>query len=486
MFTINLNTQSKVPIYEQIYEFIKSEIINGSLGQNAKLPSTRNLASFLQVSRNTIDMAYGQLLSEGYIESIEKKGYYVCQIANIIHSSSKDTPQSNTNKQNNDLVSLQKSPTNEVINNIDYKYNFTPFSIDLSSFPYNTWRRLSKNCLQDNNKDLFLLGQNQGDDNLRSAITTYIHQSRGVNCSKDQIIVGAGVDYLLQLFVQLIEKESTIAMENPTYKRAYNIFNGLNFHTVPIALDQNGMNISELNKTNAKIAYVTPSHQYPLGIVMPIKRRLELLDWANVNKNRYIIEDDHDSEFRYKGKPIPSLQGMDTNDKVIYIGTFSRAIAPAIRIGYMVLPKNLLAIYKKDFHYYSCTVSRVDQSIMTHFIEEGFFERHLNKMRKVYKSKHDTLVNALKIFGNKIHVDGEHAGLHLVIHFKLNITEDALIELASKSKIKLYGLNEHYIGENHTNTPTILLGYANLTEKEIEDGITLLHQLMVKHLNIKK
>ncbi|MDF2587977.1 MAG: transcriptional regulator, GntR family with aminotransferase domain, partial [Anaerocolumna sp.] len=350
MLTISIDIHSNTPMYEQIYNYIKNEIKLGNLPHQTKLPSTRNLASNLQVSRNTIDMAYAQLVSEGYIESMPGSGYYVCLISDLTH------------------ITVNKSKNNGMLKPtaISYRYDFSPFAIDISNFPYNIWRKLSKDCMNENNNDLFLLGNNQGDESLRNAIARYLHESRGVNCNTDQVIIGAGADYLLQILSQLLQyikndnKTETVrtngtynclAMENPTYKQVYKIFTGMNYQVTPINLDQNGININELGNSNANIVYVTPSHQYPLGIVMPIKRRLELLNWANNAPNRYIIEDDHDSEFRYKGKPIPSLQGIDSSGKVIYLGTFSRAVAPAIRIGYMVLPDELLKLYKSHLSY---------------------------------------------------------------------------------------------------------------------------------------
>lgn len=468
MFTIHLNTKSKAPLYDQIYTYIKNEIRSGSIPYQAKLPSTRSLATHLQVSRNTVDMAYSQLVSEGYIESKSKSGYYVCQLEEMLafpkHSAPEQIP----------VEKLKPS----------YTYDFSPFAIDIHQFPYNTWRRLSKECLNNSNNDLFLLGSKQGDMEFRESIQKYLHESRGVQCHKDQIIVGAGVDYLLQLLVQLLKSLSfpcKIAMENPTYVQAYRIFRGLLVSTCCIPLDSSGIRIDCLNMSGANIAYVTPSHQYPLGIIMPIKRRQALLQWANETTNRYIIEDDHDSEFRYKGKPIPALQGLDSNDKVIYMGTFSRSIAPAIRVGYLVLPQTLLNLYHSNYNYYTSTVSRIDQSILTEFIRGGYFERHLNKMRKNYKGKHDTLIQALKIFKNKVSIQGEYAGLHLVVTFHLPLTEEELIEKAAKSSIKLYGLKKFFISfDNNTNyEPTILLGYANLTEDEIVKGIEQLYRTCI-------
>lgn len=467
MFTIHLNTKSKTPLYDQIYTYIKDEIRSGSIPYQAKLPSTRSLATYLQVSRNTVDMAYSQLVSEGYIESKSKSGYYVCQITEML-----------TLPERASITQIRTQQTKP-----HFTYDFSPFAIDIHHFPYNTWRKLSKECLNNFNNDLFLLGHKQGDIDFREAIQKYLHESRGVQCDKEQIIVGAGADYLLQLLAQLLQALSEtckIAMENPTYTQAYRIFRGLGVTTCCIPLDKSGISIDHLKLSGANIAYVTPSHQYPLGIIMPIKRRQALLRWANEEENRYIIEDDHDSEFRYKGKPIPALQGLDQNGKVIYIGTFSRAIAPAIRVGYLVLPQALLSLYKSKYNYYTSTVSRIDQAILTAFINDGYFERHLNKMRTRYKGKHDALIQALKIFKSKVSIQGEYAGLHLVVTFHLPLTEEELIARAAQSSIKLYGLKDFFISFHETKyyEPTILLGYANLTEDEITIGIEHLYQAL--------
>lgn len=462
MLIISIDSNSKVPMYEQIYEFIKNEIKLGNLPVRTKLPSSRNLALNLQISRSTVDLAYHQLVSEGYIESIPKSGYYVLGIGDLIHLSGST---SNMKETKADIKAK-------------VRYDFSPFTVDISSFPFATWRKLSNQCMNDMNQDLFLLGENQGDLSLRKEIAKYLHESRGVNCDSRRIIIGAGSDYLLQLLAHLLPKHSKIAMENPTYKRAYHILQGLGFPILPIDMEEDGLSLRQLNESDGNIVYVTPSHQYPLGIVMPIKRRMELLQWAGKQDNRYIIEDDHDSEFRYIGKPIPSLQGIDTFNSVIYMGTFSRAIAPAIRVGYMVLPEELYQIYEKEYSYYSSTVSRIDQAIICEFIAGGYFERHVNKMRKRYKNKHDLLLKLLKSFGDRIRITGENAGLHFVVEFLEDMSEEEFIEKVYQGGIKLYGLNRHFITEEKAKYPTILLGYANLSESDIMNGIDLLQKIL--------
>lgn len=465
MLSIPIDPTSTIPMYEQIYTYIKQEIIDGNLPAGTKLPSTRSLASYIQVSRNTIDMAYGQLLSEGYIEAQPKRGYYINEIHGL-KVSQVTTPPPPSNK--------KKSPKTST-----YQFDFSPFSIDLKHFPFHTWQKLLKSSVA-NHDDIFLLGDNQGDVEFRTAIWKYIHQSRGVNCSIDQIVIGAGVDYLLQILSQLFSIEEVIAMENPAYKQAYQVFEGLGFKTVSVPVTTQGIDIKKLCQTDAKIVYVTPSHQYPLGAVMPIKKRLSLLDWANKEEGRYIIEDDHDSEFRYKGKPIPSLQGIDTKEKVIYMGTFSRSIAPAIRIGYMVLPKPLLTLFQQKLKHYSSTVSRLDQRIMTTFMEEGYYERHLNRMRQRYKAKHDVMLNGLRQSQGSITVRGEHAGLHLVMEIHTSASEDEILTLAKEHGIRLYPLSVHYVELPPSYKPSFLMGYANLSEEAITQGLIELDKIITK------
>lgn len=454
---IPLNINSKEPLYEQIYQYIKEEIKNGSLPFHGRLPSTRALAKHMQVSRSTIDMAYAQLTAEGYLEAVPYKGYFVAQIDELFLSKKQQGK-------------IEKKPETEQEACL---YDFSPRGIDLQSFPYNIWRKLTKNTLIDNNKELFELGDPRGDNTLREIICQYLHQARGVNCSPEQIIIGAGNEYLLMRLSQLLPNSCQIAMENPTYRQAYRILKGLGHKIVPISMDEYGMDINQLEKSNALVSYVMPSHQFPLGIVMPIKRRMELLAWAE-EEERYIIEDDYDSEFRYRGKPIPSLQGVDTKDRVIYIGTFSKSIAPAIRLSYMVLPNSLLKQYKQ-FNYYSSTVSRIDQNIMESFIRDGHFERHLNRMRAIYKAKHDTILGELKEW-KKFSISGENAGLHLLLQEKGGRSERELVELAKKKEVRVYGLSEYYITNVEKEHKTIILGYANMAEEEIKEGVRRLKE----------
>ena len=462
--TINLKTEGKTPLYEQIYEYIRSEIREGHIVSGEKLPSTRALSRYLEVSRSTVELAYEQLLSEGYIEAQPYRGYFAAQVDGLYQFRSQD--------QQEKKISPKKKKS--------YCYDFTPNGVDLKSFPYNAWRKLSKECLSDDRAELFRLGCPQGEYGLRRAISSYLHQARGVNCTPDQIIVGAGNDYLMMLLCAIIGTRHKVALENPTYKQAYRLFENLSCEVCIVDMDAKGMRVDELEASGADIAFVMPSHQYPLGTVMPIKRRMELLGWANEGVNRYIIEDDYDSEFRYKGKPIPALQGYDGKGKVIYIGTFSKSIAPAIRMSYLVLPDELCGVYDKRCGFINSTVSKVAQLILQKFIDEGYYERHLNKMRALYKSRHDTLLSALKDWRGDFTVSGENAGVHLLLHFRDGRSEQDLIRLAEEKGIKVYGLSEYFVEGEKKRESVILLGYANMNEEKIKEAVELLKKAWKK------
>ena len=472
MLSIHLDSHTKIPLYEQIYQEIKKRILEKELQTGEKLPSTRGLAASLGVSRNTIDTAYYQLLAEGYIDTAPKSGFYVCNLDFSDHSMEISPPKSQIT-----TVSTKQTEKNSI------EYDFSPFAVDLSHFPYSIWKKLSKKVL-DEEKNLFLSGDPDGDLELRTAICHYVCLSREVHCSPDQIIIGAGADYLLQMLSLLFHHIGIreVTLENPCYRKAAMIFekNQMQLHTG--VLDSHGLTIPSI-ASETEVVYVTPSHQYPLGIVMPFGRRGELLNWAMQAQERYIIEDDHDSEFRYKGKPIPSLQGMDRHNRVIYLGTFSKAVAPAIRVSYLILPPELSDAYHQALGFYSCTVSRLDQGILTRFLSEGYFEKHVNRMRKLYRSKHDLVLDLLKpLVQQKIlQIRGEHAGLHLVLDLQKNLTEAALITEAEQQGIRLYGIKKHYLSHTDSASESILLGYSNLSEADITEGIHRL-TLILLHL----
>ncbi|MGL5437160.1 MAG: PLP-dependent aminotransferase family protein [Lachnospiraceae bacterium] len=460
---VPIDSQSGRPLYEQIYSYIRDEIRTGSLTAAQRLPSTRTLAEHLKVSRSTTQMAYEQLLAEGYIESVPYRGYFVAHIEELLEVRSEQTEE----------LPADGSPGPNA-----YQVDFSPRGIDLEHFPFNIWRKINRSALIDDNKELFHAGNPQGEPAFREAIRSYLHSARGVNCTAEQIIVGAGSEYLLILLSQILGRDRRIAMENPTYKQAYRVFHSLGYQVFPIGMDAAGMNPQFLDQSVSDVAYIMPSHQYPMGIVMPVGRRQELLKWALEADERYLIEDDYDSEFRYKGKPIPALQGMDSSGKVIYLGTFSKSVAPAIRVSYMVLPPALLKIYREQVGFYASTVSRFDQDVLHQFLSQGHFERHLNRMRAVYKTKHDALLAELRPLEDDFVIHGEFAGLHILLTDKRQREEAELVRLAAKAGIKVYGLSGYYIHPEHNHMPaTIVIGYANLSVSDISRGGQILKQV---------
>ena len=466
---IPLDTKSLTPLYQQIEEYLKHEIQEGRLVAGMRLPSSRALSANLLVSRSTIETAYDQLVAEGYIEPVAYKGYYVCEIEGIYFQKAEYTKQNNPEKTEiKQRRKLQK-----------YRYDFALNGIAPESFPTHTWKQLAKQVLSDSTEEIFAQGNPYGEDSFREAIAEYLYHARGVKCEKSQILVGAGNDYLLMVLATLFECNKKVAMENPTYLSAWYDLKHTGCSVCTVKSDEMGICIEELEKTGADVVYVMPSHQFPMGTVMPLKRRMELLRWADENQT-YIIEDDYDSEFRYKGKPIPALQGFDKNERVIYIGTFSKSIAPSIRISYMALPKKLMRYYQSRYPF-AVTISKADQKIVELFLRNGHYERHLNRMRRLYKSKHDWILRWVKEEMSEIcSCFGEHAGIHLLLRFHNGISEDEAVERAKSAGIRVYGLSEFFVQEKKETEAVVLIGYATLTEEEIKEALQILSRIWKK------
>lgn len=455
---IFVDTSLPVPAYEQIYSFIKKEIISGRLSKGTKLPSTRELADYMQFSRSTILMAYEQLIAEGYIESRTRRGYFVTEVEKGFDVRDVKSPQ-------------EKRESRQA----GYETDFSPDGIEEDFFPYNEWRRLGHQVVVSENSELFNSGDPKGDIGLRMQIAQYLGESRGVRTDADHIVLGAGNENILTIISMLVGK-ALFAMENPVYGKSYRIIKNLGHDVRMVGIDESGIDVKELEGTAADAVYVTPSHQYPLGTIMSISRRLELIDWACREEGRYIIEDDYDSEFRYRGKPIPSLQGNDRNGKVIYIGTFSKSISPALRISYMVIPEGLYEKYEELSSFMGNTVSRIDQKTVELFMKTGGFERHLNRMRKIYKNKHEVMLAELKKW-SRTTVSGENAGVHMLVHIDNGKSEKELVELAGKAGIRVYPLSAYYKGPADYKIPTVILGYARLSPEQIENGLTKLKKV---------
>ncbi|PFB24307.1 MocR-like pyridoxine biosynthesis transcription factor PdxR [Bacillus cereus] len=456
--TPNLNTKSKIALYVQLYEYIKKEIKDGTIPAFTKLPAKRKLASYLQVSKNTVEAAYEQLLAEGYIESASRKGYFVCKIEQMIYVEGSE-------------AKVEEVPFREE----NYKFDFTQTGVDTNTFPFTMYRKLINDVWQPHNNELLFLGHPQGELSLREEITSYLYESRGVRCSASQIVLGAGTQILVKLLFQLL-KGSNYAVENPGYHRKMVVFEQGEKKVQMLSLDRDGICMADLENSDANVVFVTPSHQFPYGMIMPITRRTQLLQWAKKEEGRYIIEDDYDSEFRYSGKPIPALQGLDTDGKVIYMGTLSKALLPSLRMSYIVLPKNVIEKYQKEYLFYTQSVSRMDQEVIRRFFNEGYWEKHIHKMRVVYRKKRDRLVFEIeKYFSNRVEVIGEDSGLHILLQVHNGMREEELIQEAAKYSIKIYPVSTYY-KDGTAPENVVLLGFAILSEEEIAKAIQLLHK----------
>ncbi|SUT86044.1 transcriptional regulator [Actinobacillus ureae] len=449
-----LNKQQATPLYLQLYQQIKRSIYSQELQLGDKLPSKRQLCEHLQISQNTVESAYAQLLAEGYIESKPRSGFFVCFQAELAY------PHTN----------VVKSFVNPTACS-EYEIDFNPNKIDSQSFPFNRWKK----CANWANKDFLNMGDKQGDLNLRQQISQYLLASRGVNCEPEQIVIGAGLESCLQQLILLFQQLNPTmnwAMESygyPTVEKLLHLYQKP-IVKMPFSSENYQLDIPFLEQNRINVAYLTPSHLYPFGHILTIGQRQQLLEWAVAQDGRYIIEDDYDSEFRYTGKPIPSLQSLDRQDKVIYLGSFSKLLMPSLRITFLVLPRNLLREYQRYCEFFNASVSRLEQQRLAKFIQSGEFEKHINRMRKVYRKKMELLCELLVPYSKRIKYYGEHSGFYLLIEL-LDETRslNQLVTLANAQKIKVYPIHQQ-------QRRLFSLGFGHLSEEQLREGLDkLLH-----------
>lgn len=448
-----LNAEDKIPKYIQLYEQLKEKIISHDLVAGEKLPSIRYLAQELNLSKHTIDASYQQLIAEGYIKSVPRSGLYVLPIEEFSIS-----------KENGNTTAICSTDIN---NTIDFHYG----SIDLEKFPLSTWGKCIKLAMEE---ELAILqyGVPQGDFLLRGEIRKYVAQSRGITCSEKQIFICNGTQQAVSFIVQLLNlMKQPVYFENPGYNEVRNILEKWQCDILPVPIESDGINLNTIYNGQAKVAYVTPSHQFPLGMILPIQKRLDLLKWAK-NQNTYIIEDDYNSEFRYTGKPIPSLKSLDKLDKVIYLGTFSKSLLPAVRCCYMILPDSLIENAQKMIHQQTQNCSPILQRAIAIFMRDGYFQKHVRRMKTTYQKKQQTLVQAIKEqFKDEVEIIGQQGGLHILLKFK-HADVDQLIERAKIAGVKIYSPKKHWIDSDEMSY--LMLGFGGLPNEEILKGIMII------------
>ncbi|MFC7684964.1 PLP-dependent aminotransferase family protein [Ureibacillus sp. GCM10028918] len=451
---ISIIFSHKQPKYLDIYEQLKNMIVNQTLITEEKLPSKRSLAKDLNVSIHTIKEAYEQLASEGYIYSVERSGYYISP-----YDLEWELP--SVNEENKIL-----KPVPQVI------YNFKNGQVDQQYFPLKEWLKIYKSQLL---SDIVPNGPWQGELALREQIVQYIKKSKGVTCGVDQIFVYSGTQHQLNEMCRFLGNVP-VAIEEPGFRRATSIFqqNQLNVQYVPI--DAKGATIP---KQPCQYYYITPAHQFPLGGVMPIERRIDLLKWASVN-GAYLIEDDYDSEFRYKGSPIPPLAQIDQLQRVIYFGTFSKTLMPSVRMSYMILPKTLVESFNTFYGDQKTTVSKIDQLVIAEFMKSGLYTKHIAKMRTLYRKKRLKLIESLQAYlGSNYEIIGDAAGLHIVLKLPESLKETTAIKLALDAGIALDPISTSYQLSAIDNC--VMIGYGAISYDEIEEAVSLLSTQWKNH-----
>ncbi|WP_428739072.1 PLP-dependent aminotransferase family protein [Sulfurimonas sp.] len=457
MYTIDQN--SKTPLHIQLYEALKNDIVQ-NLKVGEKLPSIRKLSSTYNLSKNTVESAFRQLYVEGFIESYPKSGYFVSD------TNFKDFRTSHANKEA--IETTQKS----------YKYDFFPARLPKDSFPLKLWKRIYTKVI-DETLDLGGYPDGQGEYILREQIAEYLNNSRGANCIADQIIVTSGFGESMGLLAKMLKStHDTFAMEDPGYHIVNQVFSAYGYEIEKIGVDENGLMIDALQKSKAKLVYITPSHQYPKGVSMPIANRLKLLEWAK-DTDALILEDDYDGELTYYNRPIPSLQGLDKNDKVVYFGTFSKYLSPALRVSYMVVPQHLLGLYKTHFDSHFCKVSLDTQITLAHFMKEGHFDKHIRKIRTLHKKKHELLKKLLEEhLGETMKIEAQGAGLAIIITPAVAFDWEKFKILAEQEGIKLYFAK----GVSGGSWEALRLGFGGFSEKELYEAVEILSKLWRKAL----
>lgn len=465
MLSLPFTPQGTLPLYQQLYRYIREEIQTGRLTAGEKLPSKRQLASQIKVSVVTVEGAYSQLVAEGYLESRDRRGYFVMPVLTQPDRPEPEQPVLSAALEEPELPAAS------------YRYDFATSGGDASSFPFSTWAKLSREVLSSRDQALLSAAHPQGVPELRRAIVRHLYQFRGIQVSPEQIVVGAGSEFLSTLLVQLLGPQGGYALEDPGYRKIAQIFTASGAQVRPIPLDSQGLRVDRLAESGARVVHVTPSHHFPLGIVMPVSRRWELLEWARQGEERYIIEDDYDSEFRFSGRPIPALQGLDREGKVIYLNTFAKSLAPSLRISYMVLPPKLLERYRKQLLFYSSTVPSFEQYTLALFMERGHLERHIARTRNRYQLRCSAMTQGVVQAGlDKLCTfSSSESGLHALMTVHTRASQAQLTRQAAAVGIKLYPLDAYFLCEPAARTsPAYVMGYCKLSQEELQDAFSLL------------
>ena len=490
MLTYNFENIGSDSLYEFLYKCIKNDIIQGIILSGEKLPSKRALAKNLAISVITVENAYGQLLAEGYIYSIPKSGYYVSDLSGIpVHQTEYTSETYEAEEQGTDSRTA-KAGDKVLLTGGENAFiaDFTSNQTEHAAFPFSIWNKTMRAVMNDYQKEMMINPPCGGVMELRKSISSYLKEFCAMYVRPEQIIIGAGTEYLYSILIQLLGRNVCYGVENPGYPKIAKIYRSMGVKYEYIDLDEEGTSAKKLEEKKVDIMHISPSHHFPTGMVMPISKRYELLGWVTRKKERYIIEDDYDSELRLSGKPFPTLQSIDVSGKVIYMNTFTKTLASTVRISYMVLPEDLAKRFYSELSFYSCTVSNFEQYTLAQFMENGSFEKHINRLRNYYQNKRDAILKELKSgsIGKYITIQEEEAGVHFLMHIQSDCTEAEIVEKAKAGGVKLDPLSRYYIkntekheqnGQENPYENTYVMNYSSVNMENIKKVVQVLSQL---------
>lgn len=487
MITIDFSKRNNLGLCEFLYESIKEQILENILKANEKLPSKRALAVHLGISVITVQNAYGQLISEGYIYSIEKKGFFVADIAVENQFFQRKQFGKKSEKNTCDYGTEIEGDYSQVVSNekkyfVDLKSNTTSYE----KFPFSLWSHVTRQVLNSGDERLLQRMSANGVLELRNAICQYLLEFRNMNVKPNQIVIGSGTEALYTMLIQLLGRQSVYAVENPGYKKVARIFeiNGASF--IPINIRKNGISIKELENSFANVIHISPSHHFPTGIVMPVRCRGELLDWAAKEKNRYIIEDDYDSEFRFNGKPLQTLQSTDTSDCVIYMNTFSKTLAPSFRISYMVLPLKLTKVFEEKLGFSSCSVSSFEQYTLAEFLQKGFYAKHIIRMKNYYRNLRNNLIHSLQAskLAEISEIQEEDSGLHFLLRINFLYSGEELKLRLEKQGIRGSLLSDFFYNQSNSeeqnNNHVLVVNYSGIKKEQIPELVSRMEKAILE------
>ncbi|MGB6385548.1 MAG: PLP-dependent aminotransferase family protein [Terriglobales bacterium] len=475
-FVIPLSRDAE-PLSRQIYLWFRQAILQGSVNSRERLPSTRDMAEQLRVSRTVVLLAYEQLLAEGFIRARGGSGTYVSEgLGRNQPRTGKTQARVRLSRFGSSAEAVSTKVSFPGPRSAPLRYDFAYGRSDIEIFPFEMWRRILLRHARKAPVRELDYGPAAGSIALRDAISVHLRRSRAVVCDSSQVIVVNGSQQALDLIARvLIERGDRVAIENPAYQGTGQVLRTAGAHLLPVSVDRQGLNPAKLPE-DARLAFVTPSHQFPTGVILPLDRRLTLLDWAR-RKDAVVVEDDYDGEFRYGDQLLESLQGLDTEGRVIYVGTFSRTVFSALRIGYLIVPKALVPAFTSAKWLCDRHTATLEQQTLAEFIASGMYERHLRRVRRKNAARRDTLLDAIhKYLGDRVEVTGDGAGAHVVLWPSKRISEDAVIERAASRGVGIYGISRYFL--TRPSRSGLMLGYSRMKEEEIREGIRRLGEIL--------